>query len=134
MCQPAGAADWVMDLPSHPSRDPPQPNPLPAATARCAADVTFNVCLGREFTGAGLTFCGYMGQAHHRMFTYQHKHRKGHCVMHLGRRRHGADDLHSGERLNLIVRPSPPARESPPHAAGTDASCAPSIQGKAAQR
>jgi hypothetical protein len=25
------------------------------------SDVTLNVCLGREFEGAGLTFCGSMG-------------------------------------------------------------------------
>ena len=25
------------------------------------ADVTFNVCLGKEFEGAGLTFCGVIG-------------------------------------------------------------------------
>ena len=29
------------------------------------SDVTFNVCLGRKFRGAGLTFCGYMGDPHH---------------------------------------------------------------------
>ena len=59
------------------------------------SDVTFNVCLGREFAGAGLTFCGYMGQPSHRHFTYRHSHVKGHCVVHLGRRRHGADDISS---------------------------------------
>mgnify|MGYP003333528851 CR=1 FL=1 len=26
-----------------------------------ASDVTLNVCLGKEFTGAGLTFCGVRG-------------------------------------------------------------------------
>ena len=25
------------------------------------SDITFNVCLGRDFDGAGLTFCGHMG-------------------------------------------------------------------------
>ena len=67
------------------------------------SDVTFNVCLGRQFSGAGLTFCGYMGQADHRHFSYCHQHVPGHCVVHLGRRRHGADDIASGERHNLIV-------------------------------
>ena len=67
------------------------------------SDVTFNICIGRDFSGAGLTFCGHMGEAHHRHFTYRHEHVKGHCVMHLGRRRHGADDITSGERLNLII-------------------------------
>ena len=67
------------------------------------SDVTFNICLGRDFDGAGLTFCGYMGAAHHRHFSYRHVHVKGHCVVHLGRRRHGADDISRGERLNLII-------------------------------
>ena len=67
------------------------------------SDVTFNVCLGREFDGAGLTFCGYMGEPHHRHFSYRYKHEVGRCVVHLGRRRHGADNITSGERVNLIV-------------------------------
>ena len=32
------------------------------------SDVTLNVCMGREFTGAGLSFCGYVGQPDHRLF------------------------------------------------------------------
>ncbi len=67
------------------------------------SDVTFNICLGREFEGAGLTFCGDMGHSGHRHFTYRHEHVVGHAVAHLGRRRHGADDIAGGERLNLIV-------------------------------
>ena len=67
------------------------------------SDVTFNVCLGREFTGATLSFCGYMGEPHHRHLSYTYEHVRGHCVVHLGRRRHGADDIASGERMNLIV-------------------------------
>ena len=67
------------------------------------SDVTFNVCLGRDFDGAGLTFCGHMGHAEHRHFSYRHKHVKGHCIVHLGRRRHGADEITRGERLNLII-------------------------------
>lgn len=67
------------------------------------SDVTFNVCLGLEFSGAGLQFCGHMGAANHRKHTYTYKHVKGTCVCHLGRKRHGADDIKSGERLNLIL-------------------------------
>ena len=67
------------------------------------SDVTFNVCLGKEFTGAGLAFCGYMGEPAHRRLSYTYVHRKGYCVVHLGRRRHGADDIRSGERMNLII-------------------------------
>jgi len=67
------------------------------------SDVTFNICLGREFTGATLSFCGDMGAPRHRLLSYQYQHRRGRAVMHLGRRRHGADDIETGERLNLIV-------------------------------
>ena len=67
------------------------------------SDVTFNVCLGRDFDGAGLTFCGELGSAGHRRFCYRYRHVVGHCVLHLGRKRHGADDITEGERVNLIV-------------------------------
>ena len=67
------------------------------------SDVTFNVCLGKEFTGAGLTFCGSIGRPGHRHFSHCYKHIVGRCVVHLGTRRHGADDIRTGERLNLIV-------------------------------
>jgi len=33
------------------------------------SDVTLNVCLGRNFTASGLTFCGDMGTADHRQAT-----------------------------------------------------------------
>mmetsp|Transcript_8199 Transcript_8199/g.18962 ORF Transcript_8199/g.18962 Transcript_8199/m.18962 type:complete len:460 (-) Transcript_8199:11-1390(-) len=67
------------------------------------SDVTFNVCLGLDFTGAGLQFCGLMGSGNHRRHTSTYMHEKGTVVVHLGRKRHGADDISSGERLNLIL-------------------------------
>jgi len=67
------------------------------------SDVTFNLCLGKEFAGAGLTFCGIMGDMDHRKHSYTFHHEVGRCVWHLGRQRHGADDISSGERLNLII-------------------------------
>eukprot|EP00931_Biecheleriopsis_adriatica_P115629 TRINITY_DN91398_c0_g1_i1.p1 TRINITY_DN91398_c0_g1~~TRINITY_DN91398_c0_g1_i1.p1 ORF type:complete len:676 (-),score=68.99 TRINITY_DN91398_c0_g1_i1:45-2072(-) len=67
------------------------------------SDVTFNVCLGKEFDGAGLQFCGNQGEATHRQTTLKYKHQLGRCVVHLGHRRHGADDITQGERLNLII-------------------------------
>ncbi len=67
------------------------------------SEVTFNVCLGRDFRAAGLTFCGEMGAPEHRHFSHRHEHSVGNCVVHLGRRRHGADDITEGERVNLIV-------------------------------
>lgn len=67
------------------------------------SDVTLNVCLGRQFQGAGLTFCGQMGQADHRQFSTQYQHKRGRAVIHLGTKRHGADDITEGERNNLII-------------------------------
>lgn len=67
------------------------------------SDVTFNICLGKTFKGAGLQFCGNQGSANHRKASLQYQHKLGHCVVHRGHRRHGADDITEGERLNLIV-------------------------------
>ncbi|KAK3260109.1 hypothetical protein CYMTET_30917, partial [Cymbomonas tetramitiformis] len=67
------------------------------------SEVTFNICLGKSFDGSGLTFCGQMGCPDHRHLKHMYQHRLGRCVMHLGRQRHGADDLTSGERMNLII-------------------------------
>lgn len=67
------------------------------------SDVTFNLCLGLDFEGAGLQFCGLAGAPNHRKHTHTYKHVKGACVTHLGRKRHGADDITSGERMNLIL-------------------------------
>ena len=70
-----------------------------------ACDVTLNVCLGKEFEGAGLTFCGLRGAGAgaERKLAYRHRHVKGRAIMHLGHHRHGADDIVSGERYNLIM-------------------------------
>ena len=67
------------------------------------SDVTFNVCLGFDFTGATLTFCGYMGARDHRKASHVYRHEVGRAVLHSGQRRHGADDIQQGTRMNLIV-------------------------------
>ena len=56
-----------------------------------ACDVTLNVCLGKDFTGAGLTFCGVRGDPNdnERRFCYRHQHVKGKALLHLGHQRHG---------------------------------------------
>lgn len=56
-----------------------------------------------EFTGAGLTFCGIMGAPNHRKLQYQYQHLAGRALVHLGAQRHGADDIQTGERNNLII-------------------------------
>jgi hypothetical protein len=72
-----------------------------------ACDVTLNVCLGKNFTGGGLTLCGLRGGGGgvggERKLRLVHQHRRGHAILHLGRQRHGADDILTGERFNLIV-------------------------------
>ena len=65
--------------------------------------MTFNVCLGRDFEGCGLVFCGMIGAADHRCHKNTYHHKVGACVVHLGARRHGADHITSGERLNLVI-------------------------------
>ena len=67
------------------------------------SDVTLNVCLGKQFTGATLSFCGGFGTKGHRKHTHTYSHCRGRGLIHLGSHRHGADDIISGERYNLIV-------------------------------
>lgn len=80
------------------------------------SDVTFNACLGREFEGCGLVFCGMIGTPEHRQHCTTYQHSIGKCVVHLGNRRHGADHITSGERLNLIVWNHGLAWRESPHA------------------
>ena len=44
-----------------------------------------------------------MGTAGHRKMQYQYQHVKGRALVHLGAQRHGADDIQTGERNNLII-------------------------------
>jgi|EP00550_Attheya_septentrionalis_P002180 hypothetical protein len=67
------------------------------------SDVTFNVCLGHDFVGATLSFCGMFGAVDHRKWVHTYRHEIGRAILHLGSRRHGADDIESGMRANLIV-------------------------------
>lgn len=67
------------------------------------ADVTLNVCLGKEFTAATLSFCGQAKEQSHRKFKATYSHQKGRAVVHLGTHRHGADNIESGERVNFIL-------------------------------
>ena len=59
-----------------------------------SSEVTVNVCLGKEgFVGGGLRFCGLKGNRDYRKLQFTLKHVIGRAVVHLGRHRHGADDL-----------------------------------------
>ena len=68
------------------------------------SDVTFNICLGLAgFIGATLQFCGMFGSPNHRQWSHTYTHEMGRAILHLGSRRHGAEDIISGTRINLIV-------------------------------
>jgi len=67
------------------------------------SEVTLNVCLGRHFEGAGLTFCGLYGSKEYRRHSVTYAHQPGHAVLHLGRQRHGADSITHGERVSLVL-------------------------------
>eukprot|EP00520_Triparma_pacifica_P012449 CAMPEP_0118633094 /NCGR_PEP_ID=MMETSP0785-20121206/804_1 /TAXON_ID=91992 /ORGANISM="Bolidomonas pacifica, Strain CCMP 1866" /LENGTH=391 /DNA_ID=CAMNT_0006523927 /DNA_START=127 /DNA_END=1299 /DNA_ORIENTATION=- len=68
-----------------------------------ASEVTLNVCLGRDFKGGGLRFCGEFGSADYRKSRLCVEHERGRAVLHLGRIRHAAADIEQGKRVNLIM-------------------------------
>jgi hypothetical protein len=79
-----------------------------------SSEVTVNVCLGKEgFQGGGLRFCGLAGTGGYRKLQYTLQHVLGRAVVHLGRHRHGADDL------------LPPVATSDPMAAAVAPACPP---------
>jgi hypothetical protein len=68
------------------------------------SDITWNICLGKEgFTGSGLTFCGRIAEKDHRKFSGTYTHQLGRAVIHSGQQRHGADNILSGERHNMVM-------------------------------
>ena len=68
------------------------------------ANLTLNVCLGREFSGGDLYFKGvrFTPSADRTERDYV-EHRPGWALLHLGGHVHCATPLHSGERVNLIL-------------------------------
>merc|ERR1719316_696448 len=78
-------------------------------------DVTFNFGLTPDgsFTGSDLAFCGMFGSPEARKHLYTYQHVRGRCVMHSGKRRHGAVNITSGTRSSLIMwTKSPHFRET----------------------
>merc|ERR1712157_240657 len=67
------------------------------------SDVSFTVCLGREFQGGGLNFCGLLGKPNHRKLQHRIHHKVGRCITHLGYHRHGVEPTTSGERISLVM-------------------------------
>lgn len=72
------------------------------------SEVTLNVCLGKIFTGGGLFFRGVRCDSHVNVDArpeefFEYSHVPGQAMLHAGRHRHGANEIISGHRMNLIL-------------------------------
>jgi nitrite reductase/ring-hydroxylating ferredoxin subunit len=70
-----------------------------------SCDVTFNfgITASDTFEGSDLTFCGMFHNDDHRLHHFSYRHSRGRCVVHSGKRRHGARDIEKGERSSLVM-------------------------------
>ncbi|CAJ1404042.1 unnamed protein product [Effrenium voratum] len=68
-------------------------------------EITFNIGLSEDdaYRGSQLAFCGMFYAEDHRKHSFTYQHRRGWCVVHCGKHRHGALDIDSGERASLII-------------------------------
>ncbi|KAH9607374.1 hypothetical protein KSS87_020145 [Heliosperma pusillum] len=72
------------------------------------AEVTLNICLGKEFAGGELFFRGVRCDKHVNTETqpeesFDYSHVRGRAILHRGRHRHGARATTDGRRLNMIL-------------------------------
>eukprot|EP00475_Leptophrys_vorax_P028587 TRINITY_DN41445_c0_g1_i1.p1 TRINITY_DN41445_c0_g1~~TRINITY_DN41445_c0_g1_i1.p1 ORF type:complete len:448 (+),score=116.14 TRINITY_DN41445_c0_g1_i1:30-1346(+) len=81
------------------------------------ADLTVNICLGRKFEGGKLFFYGVREDLDEKHYVpplypspedaekpaFWYNHQVGEGVFHLSKQYHGAEDIQSGERCNLII-------------------------------
>jgi len=67
------------------------------------SEVTLNVCLGKIFKGGTLYFCGLLNDPTSHKELYEFTHTPGKAILHIGKHRHGANAIKSGERYNLIL-------------------------------
>jgi len=67
------------------------------------AEITLNVCLGKEFTGGTLNFYGIKDSPDQKKLNITIEHIKGVGLLHLGTHYHEANKIESGERCNLIL-------------------------------
>tara|TARA_B100000902_G_scaffold399435_1_gene470278 strand:+ start:1064 stop:1978 length:915 start_codon:yes stop_codon:yes gene_type:complete len=91
------------------------------------SDVTFNLCLGEKFKGCKLQFCGDISKHDHRHHSLTYFHEVGRAVMHLGSRRHGADDIEEGTRTNLVMWSYNPEYRKKPKPSGEKESGPPDL-------
>merc|ERR1711974_485326 len=68
-----------------------------------SSEVTLNVCLGKQFTGGSLYFRGLLKDPSTHSENFEFEHVKGRGIIHLGKHRHGANQITSGTRYNLIA-------------------------------
>eukprot|EP00439_Symbiodinium_sp_Y106_P012082 s1171_g1.t2 len=69
--------------------------------------------LGKEVEVEVEVFCGMLGSADQRKHRHTYRHEQGRCIVHAGKRRHGALPISDGERCNLIMwTKSPTFRDS----------------------
>jgi len=68
------------------------------------SDITVNICLGKEFTGANLLLYGRGQEKITQSSNYvNYKHVPGRMIVHLGSERHGVSQLETGIRYSLII-------------------------------
>ena len=70
---------------------------LPGAVKRRCA---LHVATGASFLCSAVH---ERGHADHRMFRHAYRHAIDRAVVHLGDKRHGAEDITAGERINSII-------------------------------
>ena len=61
------------------------------------------MCLGGDFVGGRLAFCGRVGAPDHRALSAEVDHAVGRAYLPLGRHRHGVARLDAGERANFVL-------------------------------
>ncbi len=67
------------------------------------SEITLNVCLGKKFSGGSLYFSGLLEDPKTHNENFEYFHTPGKSLLHIGKHRHGANNIESGERVNLIV-------------------------------
>ena len=67
------------------------------------SEITFNININSNFKGSYLTICGLTGDKNRRNLTKNYDHKLGRCLVHAGSHRHGAKNIISGERMNIII-------------------------------
>lgn len=69
------------------------------------SEITFNICLGKEFSGGDLYFGNVRQEANvqHNQISGKYSHKIGYAIIHLGYLIHGAESISQGKRVNLIM-------------------------------